>query len=116
MTRLTLFIPGNVLEFCELAGSALLRLGDLVGVSSSESDIWLPETNSLETDQNWWCAVGRTCGSKGSNGKLASARNQMRWRVAAAARRHTRQTPPANPRTTKLFSSASNQAAANRGS
>jgi hypothetical protein len=56
------------------------------------------------------------CGSQASNskhGRLATARNQTRWRVAAAARGRTRHKPPATATTATLLSQVSSNGAVN---
>jgi hypothetical protein len=83
------------------------------GARLSVSEIWLPELMSLETDQSGLC---QDCGRHESNskhGKLATARNQTQWRVAAAARGKSRHKPAATARTTRLLSQASKNGAVN---
>src|ERR1035441_9812507 len=63
----------------------------------SVSEIWLPELMSVETDQSGLC---QECGTQASNskqGRLATARNQIQWRVAAAARGKSQNTTAAPP-------------------
>src|ERR1035441_847404 len=77
----------------------------------SVSEIWLPELKSVETAQSGWC---QECGRQASNskqGRLATARNQIRWRVAAAARGKSQHKPAATVSTATLLSQASKSVA-----
>jgi hypothetical protein len=87
--------------------------GPPTGARLSVSEIWLPELMPVETDQSGLCQV---CGSQASNskhGRLATARNQTQWRVAAAARGRRRHKLAATASTTTLLSPASNNGAVN---
>src|ERR1035438_5446209 len=77
----------------------------------SVSEIWLPELKSVETDQSGLC---QDCGRQASNskqGRLATARNQIQWRVAAAARGKSQHKPAGTVSTATLLSQASKSVA-----
>ena len=65
----------------------------------------------VETDQSGLCHDGSNRQSNGIHGKLSTATNQTKCRVAAEARRQHTQQMPASAKTTKLFSEASTKAA-----
>ena len=112
--------PGGALSAgaaCAVPGAGV-RLGMLLdaaaGGASRASENWLPELKPLETDQGVLCHEGITEDTHGSTGKPATARNQIKWRVAAEARRQHRHTPAAAARTTTLLSIASRNSGARR--
>src|SRR6476659_140795 len=105
INRLALSLtPASAEAFGKAGSGLLMAVADLTGASSNDNEIWLPEVIPLETDQSGRCDEGNRDERNGSKGRLISAKNQIRCRVAAAARRQTRHNPPAKASTTKLFS------------
>ena len=81
------------------------------GARLSVSEIWLPELKPVETDQSGRCQERGKQASNSKHGKLATARNQIQCRVAAAARGKRKHKPAATTRTTRLLSHASRNGA-----
>jgi hypothetical protein len=81
------------------------------GARFSVSENSLPELTPVETDQSGLC---QECGRQASNSKqgtLATARNQIQWRVAAAARGRSKHKPAATARMATLLGQASKNGA-----
>jgi hypothetical protein len=71
----------------------------------------LPELTSVETDQSGLCQEFGRQESNSKQGTLATARNQIQWRVAAVARGKTPHKPAATARMARLLGQASKNGA-----
>jgi hypothetical protein len=80
---------------------------------SSANENWLPASIPVETDHSGRCQACGTAESTSKQGRLANARNQIQCRVAAAARRNTKQMPPATDSRARLLIHASKNSAIN---